>query len=162
MEALGLEPSIVLLTLINFGILVLILKHFLWDKIKKSIDERQSYIEDKISKADEAEEKARIYLVENKRILNSAKDEGSKIIEGKKKDANKIYDEIVKDANKEAKAVMERAKVEIDRQKEKAEAELKKKVVDLAIELSAKALEEKVEDSTQRNLIDDFINKVGN
>ena len=64
--------------------------------------------------------------------------------------------------NKEAKAVMERAKVEISRQKEKAEAELRKQVVDLAIELSAKALDEKVEDSTQRNLINDFINKVGN
>ena len=94
-EALGLDPSIVLLTLINFAILVLILKHFLWDKIKASIDERQNYIEDKISKADEAEEKARIYLVENKRILSSAKDEGNRIIESKKNDANKVYDEIV-------------------------------------------------------------------
>ncbi|MCR4943585.1 MAG: F0F1 ATP synthase subunit B [Clostridium sp.] len=161
MEALGLDPSIVLLTLINFAILVLILKHFLWDKIKTSIDERQNYIEEKISKADEAEEKARIYLVENKRILSTAKDEGNKIIESKKKDASKVYDEIVNDANKEAKAVMERAKVEIERQKEKAEAELRKEVVNLAIDLSTKALEEKVEESTQRSLINDFINEVG-
>lgn len=161
MEALGLDPSIVVLTLINFVILVLILKHFFWDKIKASIDERQNYIEDKISKADEAEEKARIYLVENKRILNTAKDEGNKIIENKKNDANKVYDEIVEEANKEAKAVMERANVEIQRQKEKAEAELRKQVVDLAIDLSAKALEEKVQDSTQRDLINDFINEVG-
>ncbi|SFU49645.1 F-type H+-transporting ATPase subunit b [Clostridium sp. DSM 8431] len=161
METLGLDPSIVLLTLINFAILVLILKHFLWDKIKTSIDERQNYIEEKISKADEAEEKARIYLVENKRILSTAKDEGNKIIESKKKDASKVYDEIVNDANKEAKAVMERAKVEIERQKEKAEAELRKEVVNLAIDLSTKALEEKVEESTQRSLINDFINEVG-
>lgn len=161
MEALGLDPSIVLLTLINFAILVLILKNFLWDKIKTSIDERQNYIEEKISKADEAEEKARIYLVENKRILSTAKDEGNKIIESKKKDASKVYDEIVNDANKEAKAVMERAKVEIERQKEKAEAELRKEVVNLAIDLSTKALEEKVEESTQRSLINDFINEVG-
>lgn len=161
MEALGLDPSIVLLTLINFAILVLILKHFLWDKVKASIDERQNYIEEKISNADEAEEKARIYLVENKRILSTAKDEGNKIIESKKKDANKVYEEIVEDANKEAKAVMERARVEIELQKEKAEAELRNQVVNLAIDLSTKALQEKVEDSTQRDLINDFINEVG-
>lgn len=161
LEKLGLEPSVVLLTLINFLILVLILKHFFWDKIKAAIDEREDYIQNQLSKAEDDSEKARRYLIENERILKSSKEEGNKIIEEKKNKATKVYDEIVEEANKESKAIIERANVEIERQKEKAEYELKKQVVDLAINISTKALDETVEESKQRELISDFINKVG-
>lgn len=161
MEALGLNLSIFILTLINLGILVLILKHFLWDKIKLAIQDREDYIETQIGKADEDSQKARLYLIENERVLKAAKEEGNKIIERKKNKATKVYDEILLEASTESKTIMERAKVEIEREREKAEFELKNHVVNLAIEISAKALEEKVEDSKQRELINDFITKVG-
>ena len=156
------NTSVLIATLINFGILVLILKHFFWDKIQAVIQEREDYIEDKLTRADEDSEKARLYLIENERILKASKEEGKRIIEKKKLKANKVYDEIVDEANKEAKSIIERAQVEIDREKEKAEYELKKEVVNLAIDLSVKALEEKIDDSKQRQLIGDFISKVGN
>ena len=57
--------------------------------------------------------------------------------------------------------VLKKGKGKIEREKEKAQYEIKKQVVNLAIELSTKALEEKLEDSTQRELIGDFITKVG-
>jgi|BarGraIncu01122A_1022018.scaffolds.fasta_scaffold37761_2 F-type H+-transporting ATPase subunit b len=162
MQALGLDLSTFILTLINFIVIILILKHFLWDKIKLAIQDREDYIEAEIGKADEDSQKARLYLIENERILKSAKEEGKKIIEKKKDKATKVYDEIVVEANKESKTIMERAKLEIEREREKAEFELKKHVVNLAIEISTKALEEKVENSKQRELINDFIAKVGN
>ena len=158
---MNIDPSVVLATMINFVILLLILKHFFWDKVGNVIKERQDYIESKISQADEDSEKARLYLVENERILRSSKEEGDKIREAKKEKANKMYDEIVKDANKESKAIMERASLEIQRQKEKAKYELKKEVVDLAIDLSAKAISEKVQEEKQKDLINDFITNVG-
>lgn len=162
MEALGIDFSTFILTLINFILVILLLKHFFWDKIKLAIQDREEYIESQISKADEDSQKARLYLIENERILKSAKEEGNKIIEKKKDKATKVYDEIVGEASKESKTIMERAKLEIEREREKAEYELKKHVVNLAIEISTKALQEKVEDSKQRELINDFITKVGN
>lgn len=154
--------SQMIMTLVNLAILVAILKHFFWDKIKKAIDEREEYIESNLAQAEEESRKARLYLVENERILSNAKKEGKKIIEKKKEKANKIYGEIIEDANKEADVIKERAYTDIKREKEKAEYELKKQTVNLAIELSTKALEEKVEESKQRELIKDFISKVGN
>lgn len=158
---MDLNPSVMIATIINFFILVLILKHFFWDKIKNAIQEREEYIDEKLASADEESRKARLYLVENERILKSSKEEGKKIIEKRKEKANKIYNEIIDDANKEAKSIIERAKVEVDREKEKAQWELKNKVADVAVELSVKALEEKVTEEKQRELISDFINKIG-
>ncbi|MFQ8921152.1 MAG: F0F1 ATP synthase subunit B [Clostridium paraputrificum] len=158
---MDIDPSVLLMTLINFFILVLILKHFFWEKIRISIQDREDFIQEQLSNAEDESQKARLYLIENERILKSSKEEGKKIIEKKKQKANKVYSEIVDDANKEAKAIVDRARLEIEREKEKAQYEIKKQVVNLAIELSTKALEEKLEDSTQRELIGDFITKVG-
>ena len=94
-------------------------------------------------------------------MLNDARKEGKKIVEKKKQKAEKVYSEIIADANKEAQTILDRARIEISREKEKAQYELKKETVNLAMDLSTKALSEKIMDSTQRELISDFITKVG-
>ena len=65
-------------------------------------------------KADEDSEKARMYLLQNQRILKEAKEEGKKITEKQKQKGDKIYDEIVANAKLEANALIERANVEIE------------------------------------------------
>lgn len=153
--------STLIFTLINFAILVLILKHFFWDKIRTVIEERQEDIDEKLLKADEDSEKARMYLLKNEEILNQAREEGKKITERQKQKGDKIYDEIVQNAKNESASLIERANLEIEREKEKAEYEIKKQAVELAVELSVKALDEQIDEETHRKLISDFIAKVG-
>lgn len=157
----GINFSTLIFTLINFVILVLILKHFFWSKIQAVIEERQNSIEEKLMKADEDSEKARMYLLQNERILKEAREEGKKITEKQKQKGDKIYEEIIENAKVEADALIERANVEIEREKEKAEYEVKKQAVDLAVELSVKALENSIDEDVHRKLISDFIAKVG-
>ena len=153
--------STLIFTLINFVILVLILKHFFWEKIGNAIEERQNDIDEKLLKADEDSEKARMYLLKNEEILNQAREEGTKITERQKQKGDKIYDEIVQNAKAESASLIERANLEIDREKEKEEYEVKKQAVELAVELSVKALDEQIDEETHRRLISDFIAKVG-
>jgi len=155
------ELSTLIMTWINLAIMILILKHFFWDKLKGIIEERQKYVDDKLTKADEDAEKARMYLVKNEQILQSAKEEGKKITEQHREKGDKLYEEIVQNAKDEANSLKERASLEIEREKEKAEYEIKKQAVDLAIELSVKALGQKIDEDTHRKLIGEFIAKVG-
>ncbi|QAA35241.1 MULTISPECIES: F0F1 ATP synthase subunit B [Clostridium] len=151
----------VLAAVINLLILYALMKHFFFDKVEKVIGERQSDIQSKIDKADEDTEKARTLLLENERILRSAKDEAKKITESQKHKADKVYEEIVDQAKNEAQTLLDRASVEINREKEKAEQEIREQVVDLAVLISAKALEESIDEDKHRKLINDFIAKVG-
>lgn len=153
--------STVIFTLINFVVLVLILKHFFWGKLEEVISEREDYVNEKLMSADEDAEKARMYLLQNEKILQSAREEGKKITERQKQKGDKIYDEIVENAKVEAKSIIERANVEIEREREKAEYTVKKQAVDLAVELSVKALGEQIDEETHRKLIGEFIAKVG-
>jgi len=153
--------STLIMNWINFGLIILILRHFFWNKIKGIIEERQNLIDQQISKADEDAEKARMYLVKNEQILQAAKEEGKKITERQREKGDKLYQEIVQNAKVEANSLKERANLEIEREKEKAEFEIKKQAIDLAVELSVKALEQHVDEATHRKLIGDFIAKVG-
>ena len=153
--------STLIMNWINFGLIILILRYFFWDKIKGILAERQKYVDEKLIKADEDAEKARMYLVKNEQILQSAKEEGKKITEIQKQKGDKLYEEIVQNAKSEAISLKERAGLEIDREKEKAEYEIKKQAVNLAIELSIKALGQQIDEDTHRKLIGDFIAKVG-
>lgn len=153
--------STLIMTWVNFAVIILILKHFFWDKLKGILEERQKYVDEKLTKADEDAEKARMFLVKNEQILNSAKEEGKKITEEHRAKGDKLYEEIVQNAKVEANSLKERASLEIGREKEKAEYEVKKQAVDLAIELSVKALGQQIDEETHRKLIGDFIAKVG-
>jgi F-type H+-transporting ATPase subunit b len=153
--------STLLMNWVNFAIIIVILKHFFWDKLKGIISERQKYVDDKLTKADEDSEKARMYLLKNEKILQSAKEEGKKITEKQKEKGEQLYQEIVENAKDEANSLKERATLEIKREKEKAEYEIKKQAIDLALEISIKALDQKIDEDTHRKLIGDFIAKVG-
>ena len=156
------NPSTLIATIINFIILFAILKYFFFDKVKAIIDERENLINEQLDNAEEEAEKARILAIENERVLKNAREEGMLITERHKQKAEKIYDEIVEEANQEAKIILERAKVEINREKEKVEYQLKKEAIDLAIELSKKVIEKNIDEEKNRELIGEFITKVGN
>lgn len=154
--------SEVIATIINFIILLAILKYFFFEKVEAIINERENAISDKLDETEEELEKARMLAIENERIIKNARKEGKSITEEYKQKAEKVYDEIIQEANKEAKVMIERAKVEINREKEKVEYQLKKEAIDLALELSKKVIEKNIDESKNRDLIDDFLTKVGN
>ena len=153
--------STLVMNWVNFAIIILLLRHFFWNKLKGIIGERQKYIDDKMTKADEDANKARMYLVQNEQILQEAREKGKKITEAQREKGDKLYDEIVSNAKAEAISWKGRINLEIEREKQKAEHEIKKQAVDLAIELSVKALGQQIDKDIHRKLIGDFIAKVG-
>ena len=151
------NPSTLIATIINFIILFAVLKYFFFEKVQAIIEERENLINEKLDYADEEAEKARMMAIENERMLKNAREEGKLITERHKQKAEKVNE-----ANQEEKIIIERAKVEINREKEKVEDNLKREAIDLAIELSKKVIEKNIDEEKNRELIGEFITKVGN
>ncbi|WP_436512939.1 F0F1 ATP synthase subunit B [Clostridium thermobutyricum] len=147
----------VIATIINFIILLLILKKFFWSKIEILIDERQKFILNKINEAKEKEEQAEKMIIEKEVALKEARIEGKKITEKRKNQADKIYDEIINEAKNSAKIIEEKSRLELEREKLKAMEEIKEKSVDLAITLSKKIVEKELDEKNQKEILDKFI-----
>lgn len=150
----------IFITIVNFLILLLFLKHFLFEKVNGAIEKRTTEVKETIDKAVADRAEAEALKSENQEKLKMAKEEGKNIVSQYKLKAEKVSEDIVNEANKEAQLIMERAKQEAERQKEKLVSELKEETVNLAVLLSSKALEKSINEEEHRRLIQDFI-KVG-
>jgi F-type H+-transporting ATPase subunit b len=155
------NPLTVLATIINFGILYLILRHFLFKPVNATISAREKEIRDRIDKSQEDAKQSELLRLENEEKLKSAREQGKFIVEDFKTRAEKVKADILAEAKQEAEILLERARKDAEREKEKVSEEIKTQAIELAILLSSKALEAKLDEVEHRRLIKDFITKVG-
>jgi len=158
---LNIDWHTIIFTIINFILLMFVLKHFFSKPVNKIMDDRINGINTSIKNAKDNEEKAEISRKEKDLLLHESKKKGREIVEEYKVKAQNISQEIIDEAKKESIIIMERSRVEIEREKEKAESEVKKQVIDLSLILSEKALEQHIDEKEHRRLIENFIFKVG-
>lgn len=146
-------------SIITVLVLILILKHFFFEKVKKFMDERKAKVEEQFQKAEEAENQAREKLDEYNEILAGAEKEKRVIIadamENAKLQANSVLDE----ARKEAADIREKSRLQIEREKIAARKEIHNEVGDLAVQLAEKILESELDDDAQASVIDEIISK---
>lgn len=148
-------------TIINFIIFLAGMKIFLFKPVQKILTQRENHIKEKIENAKTREEKAESLSIEKDKELQESKRQGKALVEEYKFKAEKASEEIIKKAHDEADLIIQRARAEIKLEKEKARDELKNKIIDVSVLMSSKALEETIDEEKQRELIKDFISKVG-
>lgn len=146
-------------SIITVLVLILILKHFFFEKVKKFMDERKAKVEEQFQKAEKAENQAREKLDEYNEILAGAEKEKRVIIadamENAKLQANSVLDE----ARKEAADIREKSRLQIEREKIAARKEIHNEVGDLAVQLAEKILESELDEDAQASVIDEIISK---
>lgn len=146
-------------SIITVLVLILILKRFFFEKVKKFMDERKAKVEEQFQKAEEAENQAREKLDEYNEILAGAEKEKRVIIadamENAKLQANSVLDE----ARKEVADIREKSRLQIEREKIAARKEIHNEVGDLAVQLAEKILESELDEDAQASVIDEIISK---
>ncbi|AVP60855.1 F0F1 ATP synthase subunit B [Clostridium sporogenes] len=151
----------IIAAILNFIILLLIVKHFWFDKITAIVDSRQNEIINKIEDTDKNQKLALELKEKNELELSNSKKQGKTIVEEYKLKAEKVYEDILKEAHEEADGIIKKSRLEAERQKKNAEEEIKAEAVELAVLVSSRTLEKTIDDIEHRRLIKDFISKVG-
>ena len=106
MEALGINPVLLIAQLISFSVLVLVLNRFLYKKIKQSLEERRELIKKTISH--ELETEKRIKALEEERLDLKTKNQTAvkTLLVEAKKDAEVTKKEILAEAEVKAKKMI--------------------------------------------------------
>ena len=160
-EFLTIDPTTIILTLCNTLILFLVLKHFLFDKVNKVIDDRKNEIAESYKNADEAQRKAENLAAEYDEKIGKAKEEGAEIVRAATLKAQNRSDEIIADARAEAKSIVDNANDEIEREKKIAVNQIKDEITELAISAASAVAEKEIGKEDNERLIESFINSVG-
>lgn len=146
---------------INLLILYIVLKKILFKPIKDMIDSRQKEIDDMYTTAEEAEKSANELKSAYEEKISGAKAEGEEIIRTAQRRAQLREEEIINEAKAEADRIIERAGVEIELERRRAVNDIKDEVSGIAISIAEAVIERDISESEHRELIDSFIDKMG-
>ncbi len=146
-------------SVITVLVLILILKHFFFEKVKKFMDERKAQVEEQFQKADEAENQARKKLDKYNEILAGAEKEKRTIIAGAMENAKIQADSVLDEARKEAADIREKSRIQIEREKVAARKEIHNEASELAVQVAEKILENKLDADAQASVIDEIISR---
>lgn len=145
----------------NLLIVYLFLSKLLFKPIKNMIDSRQKEIDDMYSDAESEKAMAEKMKGEYEEKLNSANEKSEEILKDAHRRALLREEEIIRDAEAKAKRTLERAEEEIELEKKKAVNDVKNELSEMAIGIASAVIERDVSAEEHRELIDEFIEKMG-
>jgi len=148
-------------TIVNFLILFLFLKKFLFEKVTDFINAREEEVRNNIQDAENDRIKANALKADYEGKLKNAESEGRDIIRDHTVKAERNAQDIMTKADADAKHLIENAKREIEREKVKAINSLKDDISDLAILAAERVVEKDLDEKSHRELIHGFIEEVG-
>lgn len=157
----GINPWTALFTFCNMLITFTVLKHFLFEPVKKMIDDRQNEIDTMYADADAAKQKAAALESEYQAHLQSIKDERDAMLREATRRAQKREEEIVGEAKTEAANIRAAAEADIAQERKKAVNDLKNEIGGMAVEIASKVVEREIKQQDHQALIDEFIQNVG-
>ena len=145
----------------SFLLLVFLIKKFAWDNIVGILDQRAQKISDDIDSAEIARKKAEDLEQKREEALAGSRAEATTIVETAKETAEKNKAGILADAAEEVSRLKQKANQEIAQSKEDALKAIKSDVADLSINLASKILGQSLDKEAQSQLIDNYIDKLG-
>ncbi len=155
------EPTALIFAIINFLVLLFLLKKFLYAPIFQMLDARSNEIEQNLSDAEQARMDAISLKSEYEADLKNAQAKAQEIIQGASKLGEETGAQIVAKAREEANRAAEKARVEIAREKEQALKDLRSEVANLAVDAASKVIGRSVTVADHEDLVNEFIKEVG-
>lgn len=156
-QALGLDGKLLAAQIINFVILALVLRQFVYKPLMGLLEKRRQTIEQSLTKAEEIEKQSALFSVEHQKRIEASKAEAAAMIDNAKKATDEMRAEIQTQAQADADRILSKAREEIANQKETMLIELKQEVGALVVSATAKILGKELDAKTQSKLIDEAV-----
>ncbi len=145
---------------INFIILVYVLNYFMYEPIKKVLNDRKADVNRMLSEAEVKMTTAQTFIENGREAINAANTSAKELIDQASAAAEKIRTEMLADAKKEVDEHKDRAKEEIRQMKLDAKRSVADEAARLSVVIAEKIIMKKIDRKTQRTMADKFIGKV--
>ena len=158
---LGVNPWTALFVLLNTLTIFFVAKKFLFVPVMNIIAERQKEIDDLYEQAGTAKSEAQAMEAEYKQKLSAASETSERIVKEAVARGQSREEEIIRQANRDAAAIMDKANADIALEKKKAVNEAKNEISGLAMEIAGKVVGRSLTDADHAQLVESFIDELG-
>ena len=150
-----------LFILLNTLVIFFVAKKFLFGPVMKIITDRQQEIDDMYTQADSAKEEAVKLQAEYEDKLSQAAATSERLVKEATVRAQGREEEIIREANERAEAIRAKASTDIAQEKKKALNDAKDEISVIALAIAGKVVGRELDAEDQRNLVDSFIEELG-
>lgn len=147
--------------IIAFLILYWLLNRYAFGPLFGIMEKRREQVISNMKSAEESRKEAEQFLEEQKKALEEARKEAYSIIEQSRKVSTKQADDIIEKAKAEADKIKQDMLKEIENEKNKAVSALKSQVSAMSVMIASKIIEKQVDEKSQQELINNYLQKVG-
>jgi F-type H+-transporting ATPase subunit b len=158
---MSISYSDLLFAIINFLVLLAVLKKFLYKPLLSMIDAREQQVRNDLENAAKAKEDAQKLKEEYTKQMEQAKQEAQQIIEKATKIGEESREALLNQAREEAVRMTEKAQEMIRLEKEEALTQLRGEVASLVVMAAGKVIDKTIDQQSHEKLIRDFIEEVG-
>jgi F-type H+-transporting ATPase subunit b len=159
-SALGLDIFAILAQTLTFLVLFFIVKKFALEKIVKNLDERNKTINRGLHLTAELDKQQAELEQKVEAVLKSARKDADGIIAEAKTESGKIIQAAEESANRRAEEIIRTAEGKIERDIAEARAGLKDEMAGLIASATEAILQEKLDASSDRKLVEKYLNEV--
>lgn len=146
--------------LINFAILLYLLKRILFKPALAYLDRRREQIAAQMEAARVSEEKAAQLAAQRQESLKAAFEQNRRTVEEAKHRAEEIIATAKADAKKEASRILTQARGQIDQERVLMEHELRRAYAEIAVLGASRVLDREVRLEDHRKLLDELIAEI--
>ena len=148
-------------SLANLALLFWIVKKFLYQPVKRMLEAREQSIQKDYDDAAVAREQALNDKQKYEEQLSDAKADADGIIQSAVNLAKMRENEILEKAKSDADVIVRQAKEDAQLEMTKAEESIKREIVDVSTVLTSKILEREINSDDHKQIIDSFIEEIG-
>jgi F-type H+-transporting ATPase subunit b len=158
-EAFGVDIWKLGFQIVNFLLLLYLLNRFLFKRVLRMLDDRQSRISQGLEDAETAARDRELARAEREAALAEARREAEAMVQRAAKTAEATSADILAEAKASAEQITARARDEIAAEKDRALAEIRGEVADLALEAAGRLIGSEMDGPTQRRLVKRFLSE---
>ena len=138
MEGLGIDFKLLLIQIVNFLVLLFVLKKWIYKPFLKFLDDRAAKIHESLNASEKMRKDLKDFEAKKEEELLALKEKSQTILENVRLEALEEKKSILEETTREAKSIMETAKSQIETDRKKAFKDVQKEVSTLALEISKK------------------------
>lgn len=159
--ALVVHPFWVLVSIVNFLVLLYVLRAFMWGPITRTLDARATKIREGLQMAEEAKAERLRMQAEVERLLTQARLDATALAEKSIAAAEAAAAELRAQARAEADRIREKGRADAQALHDQALAQLRTEVANMVVLAASRILGREISPDKHRELIEESLNEAG-
>ena len=128
--------------------------------VRKILDTRSEYEQRKLAEADALKKENEELKKKMEEELAQAEERANRAIERARQEGNRLKDELINEGREKTEQMLANAKADIAFERNRMLGEVQQEIVDATISATEKMLSERIDEETDKRIIDDFIQEI--